>query len=206
MRTRVKICGITRIEDARAAAAAGADAIGLVFDPESPRLVEIEQARRIADALPPFVTVVGLFVDAAPDLIERVLSRVPIALLQFHGSETPDACRARGRPYLKAIRMHDGVDLDIEAKRYDDAAGLLLDAFVPGQAGGAGVTFDWTRVPVTRSKPVVLAGGLTAQNVGTAIRRVRPDAVDVSSGVEVAKGMKDPGMIAAFVQAVREAV
>lgn len=205
MHTRIKICGITRIEDAQAAAAAGADAIGLVFDSRSPRTVDIEHARRIARAVPPFVTVVGLFVDAPPELIASVLNRVPIALLQFHGSETPDQCRACGRPYIKAIRMHDSVDLNIEEKRFGDAAALLLDTFVPNHAGGAGVTFDWSRVPAKRGKPVILAGGLTPENVAAAVRRVRPEAVDVSSGVEMTKGIKDPSKIAAFVHAAREA-
>ena len=205
MRTRVKICGITRIEDAEAAVAAGADAVGLVFDPRSPRVVGLEQARAIARATPPFVSVVGLFVDAAPDHIEAVLNRVPLALIQFHGTETPDQCRLYGRPYIKAIRMHDTVDLSAEEGRFGDAAGLLLDAFVPDQAGGAGVTFDWSRIPATRGKPIVLAGGLTPENVGDAIRRVHPQAVDVSSGVEASKGIKDSDKIAAFIRAARAA-
>lgn len=205
MRMRVKICGITRVEDAQAAAAAGADAIGLVFDPRSPRVVSLDQARAIAQSVPPFVSVVGLFVDAAADHIEEVLSRVPLALLQFHGAETPDQCRAFGRPYIKALRMRDAVDYAAEEARFADSAGLLLDAFVPNQAGGAGVTFDWSLVPANRSKPIVLAGGLTPENVGEGIRRVRPQAVDVSSGVEIAKGIKDPNKIAAFVKAARDA-
>ncbi len=203
MRTRVKICGITRVDDARAAAAAGADAIGLVFDPNSPRVVSLEQARALAAAVPPFVTVVGLFVDAAPDYVREVLQHVPLALLQFHGAESPDACRAYGRPYLKAIRMRDDVDLHAEENRYRDAAGLLLDAFDAQLPGGSGRAFDWMRIPARRERPLVLAGGLTPENVGEAIRRVRPDAVDVSSGVEAAKGVKDHRKIAAFMQAVR---
>jgi len=205
MRTRVKICGITRTEDALAAAAAGADAIGLVFDPNSPRAVNVEQARNIASAVPPFVTVVGLFVDAAPDAVRSVLNCVPLALIQFHGAETPEQCRAYGRPYIKAIRMHPNVDLRAEEARFGEAAGLLLDTFVPDRAGGSGHVFDWTRVPVERAKPVILAGGLSAGNVAEAIRRTRPDAVDVSSGVEARQGIKDPAKIAAFLRAVREA-
>ncbi len=204
MRTRVKICSITRIEDANAAAAAGADAIGLVFDPRSPRVVSIEQARAVVAATPPYVTVVGLFVDAAPEAIRNVLSRVNLSLLQFHGSETPEQCRLYGRPYVKAIPMRDDVDLSVEEKRFSDAAGLLLDTFTAGMAGGSGRTFDWSRVPTRRTKPVILAGGLTPENVGEAIRRVRPYAVDVSSGVEIAKGIKDPTKIIAFIKAVRD--
>ena len=206
MRTRAKICGITRLEDARAAVAAGADAIGFVFDARSGRAVAIEQARSIAAALPPFVCAVGLFVDAAPDAIRAVLSRVPISLLQFHGAEVPEQCGVYGRPYIKAIRMHADVDLAAEEKRFPDAAGLLLDTFVEDLPGGSGRAFDWSRVPAQRGKPIVLAGGLDATNVGEAIRRVRPEAVDVSSGVEVTKGVKDPKKIAAFLNAVREAV
>lgn len=205
MYTRVKICSITRVEDAQAAAAAGADAIGLVFDPNSPRVVAIEQAHAIATAVPPFVTVVGVFVDAAPSTVRNVLNRVPLSLLQFHGSETPDECRSYGRPYVKAIHMREGVNLAAEEARFADAVALLLDAFVPGRAGGAGVAFEWDRIPATREKHIVLAGGLTPENVGAAIRAVRPDAVDVSSGVESAKGIKDPNKIAAFVRAARDA-
>lgn len=206
MRTRVKICGITRIEDAHAAVSAGADAIGLVFWPSSPRFVATEQARAIAAAVPPFVAVVGLFVDAAPAAIHDVLKRVNLALLQFHGSESPEQCGTYGRPYIKAISMRDDVNLQAEEKRYAAAAGLLLDAFAGELVGGAGRSFDWSRIPAVRSKPIVLAGGLTPENVGDAIRRVRPEAVDVSSGVEASKGLKDPKKIAAFMQAVREAV
>lgn len=205
MRTRVKICSLTRVEDAQAAAAAGANAIGLIFDPNSPRVVAIEQARAIATAVPPFVTVVGVFVDAASGTVQNVLNRVPLSLLQFHGSETPDECRSYGRPYVKAIPMRDGVNLAAEEARYVDAVALLLDAFVPGSAGGSGVAFQWDRIPATREKRIVLAGGLTPANVGNAIRTVRPDAVDVSSGVESAKGIKDSNKIAAFIQAVRDA-
>lgn len=204
MRTRVKICGITRIEDAHAAVSAGADAIGLVFWPSSPRFVATEQARAIAAAVPPFVAVVGLFVDPAPAAVHEVLKRVNLALLQFHGSESPEQCSTYGRPYIKAISMRDDVNLQAEEKRYAAAAGLLLDAFAGELVGGSGRAFDWSRIPAVRSKPIVLAGGLTPENVGDAIRRVRPEAVDVSSGVEASKGLKDPKKIAAFMQAVRE--
>lgn len=205
MVTRVKICGITRTEDARAAISAGADAIGLVFYPPSPRAVSLEQARAIAAVAPPFVSVVGLFVDASPDSIHDVLNRVNLSLLQFHGSETPEECRRYQRPYLKAIHMRDDVDLREEEARFADAAGLLLDAFAQDRFGGSGRTFDWSRVPVQRTKPIVLAGGLTPENVGEAIRRVHPDAVDVTSGVEATKGIKDTAKIAAFIAAVRAA-
>jgi phosphoribosylanthranilate isomerase len=206
MRTRVKICGITRIEDARAAVTAGADAIGLVFWPSSPRALNAEQARAIAATVPPFVAVVGLFVDAAPTAVHEILSRVDLALLQFHGSESPEQCRSYGRPYIKAISMRDDVNLQAEEKRFGDATGLLLDTFAAELVGGTGRAFDWSRIPSTRTKPIILAGGLMPENVGEAIRRVRPDAVDVSSGVEASKGIKDPKKIAAFMQAVRETV
>lgn len=205
MRTRVKICGITRIEDAEAAARAGADAIGLVFDPASPRCVDLERARAIAQAVPPFVTVVGLFVDAAPERVREVLNWVGLDLLQFHGTESPEQCRQYARRYIKAIRMRPEVDLLGEARRYADAAGILLDSFVPGVSGGSGRTFDWTRVPRDFGRPLILAGGLAPHNVAEAIRRVRPYAVDVSSGVERSPGVKDPDKIAAFLEAVRDA-
>lgn len=205
MRTRVKICGITRIEDATAAARAGADAIGLVFEPKSPRYVKPEQALSIVRALPPFVTVVGLFVNAAPDTIETVLSRVPLDLLQFHGDETPEQCRRYHRPYIKAIHMRPDVNLPEQARRYADAEGLLLDTAAAHVAGGSGEAFDWSRVPSGLAKPVILAGGLTPENVAEAVRKVHPFAVDVSSGVEQAKGIKDAGKISAFIEAVRNA-
>lgn len=205
MRTRVKICGITRLEDALAAVRAGADAIGLVFDPASPRCVVLDQARAIVSSLPPFITAVGLFVDAAPARVREVLNGVRLDLLQFHGTETPEQCRQYARPYVKAIRMHPDIDLYAEARRYADAAALLLDSFVAEVAGGSGRTFDWARVPRDLGRPLILAGGLTPENVGEAIRRVRPYAVDVSSGVERSKGVKDPDKIAAFLKAVRDA-
>ncbi len=205
MRTRVKICGITRVEDALAAARAGVDAIGLVFDPASPRCVGLDQAAAIGRALPPFVTVVGLFVDAAPERIREVLSRVGLDLIQFHGTETPEQCRLLSRPYVKAVRMQPDIDVHAAERAYADAAGLVLDSFAPHATGGTGQTFDWARIPPDLKKPVILAGGLTPGNVGEAIRRVRPYAVDVSSGVEQSKGMKDADQIAAFMRGVADA-
>ena len=205
MRTRVKICGITRVEDALVAAAAGADAIGLVFDERSPRCVSLAQAEAVVRALPPFVTVVGLFVDAARGRVDEVLSRVPLDLLQFHGTETPEQCRLHRRAYIKAIAMKPDVDLIAMQARYADAAGLVLDSYSPAAAGGTGQAFDWARVPRDLKTPVILAGGLTPANVAAAISAVHPYAVDVSSGVEVSKGIKDAGKISAFIEAVRSA-
>jgi len=202
MRTRVKICGITRVEDALTAAQAGADAIGLVFAPKSPRRVDLVQAAAIAHALPPFVTVVGLFENAVPETVHEALRHLGLDLLQFHGDETPDYCRAFSKPYVKAIHMTPDVDLHAEDRRYADAAGLLLDTYMPAASGGTGQAFDWDRVPRDLKKPLILAGGLTPANVAEAIRRVRPYAVDVSSGVESAKGIKDAKKITAFVDAV----
>jgi phosphoribosylanthranilate isomerase len=205
MRTRVKICGITRIEDALAVARAGADAIGLVFDARSPRCVTGEQAAAIVRALPPFVTVVGLFVNAGAELIEETLSLVPLDLIQFHGSESPEQCRRYHRPYIKAISMKPDVDLHAQETLYAEAAGLVLDTYSPAVAGGSGAVFDWTRVPRDLKKPVILAGGLTPGNVAAAVRALRPYAVDVASGVELSKGIKDGGKISAFIEAVRAA-
>lgn len=203
-RTRIKICGITRIEDALAAAQAGADAIGLVFYPPSPRYVSVEQARAIVGSLPPFVSAVALFVNAAPAEVERVIDRVRPALLQFHGDESPADCERFGHPYLRAARMRDGFDLLDFAQRFSTSRALLLDAFVPGY-GGAGEVFDWSRIPANVAHPLVLSGGLHAANVTQAIRRVRPWGVDVSSGVEASKGVKSARRIAEFIAAVRAA-
>jgi len=212
-RTRIKICGITRVEDGVAAARAGADAIGLIFWPGTPRRVAAAQARAIVAALPPFVSTVGLFVDPSEDEVRAVLAAVPLAALQFHGHEAAAFCRAFARPYLKAVSAAPGTDLLESLSPYDDAAGLLLDAPPEGgMPGGTGRTFDWSRVPARLPRPLVLSGGLTAANVGAAIRQVRPWAVDVSSGVEAldaagapTKGIKDAGRIAAFVAEVRHA-
>jgi phosphoribosylanthranilate isomerase len=203
--TRVKICGITRVDDARAAAHAGADAIGLVFFEKSPRHVSIPQARAVLADLPPFVTSVALFVNPAIGEVEAVLQALPVDLLQFHGDESPEFCRSFARPYLKAVRVRPGVDLVKYAASYPDARGLLLDAYVEGKAGGTGEAFDWALIPSELPVPVVLSGGLNAANVAEGIRRVRPWAVDVSSGVEAEKGIKDAAKIAAFMQGVRDA-
>lgn len=202
MRTRVKICGLTRSGDAVAAAALGADAIGLVFYPPSPRNVDTEQARAIVAALPPFLTVVGLFVDETEARIRDVLAQVRIDLIQFHGDETPEHCESFGKPFIKAIRMRPGTDLTQVASKYRGASGLLLDADDPQAKGGTGARFDWSMVAPDCSLPVILAGGLKPENVGEALRRVRPYAVDVSSGVEAAKGIKDIGKMAAFLKEV----
>jgi phosphoribosylanthranilate isomerase len=203
--TRVKICGITRVEDGRAAAQAGADAIGLVFYEKSPRHVDVAQAQAIVASLPPFVTSVALFVNPSAAEVEQVLRALPMDLLQFHGDESPEFCRGFARPYLKAVRVRQGVDLVKYAAQYADARGLLLDAYVEGQAGGTGESFDWGLIPNHLALPVVLSGGLHAGNVEAGIRQVRPWAVDVSSGVEATKGIKDAAKIAAFMQGVRNA-
>jgi len=204
MRTRVKICGITRPQDAVAAAHAGADAIGLVFYPPSPRFISIRRAVEIRDALPPFVQTVALFVNAGRNEIEEVLEGVGPSILQFHGEETPAFCAGFDVPWLKACRVKAGVDLLEYFRSYSGAAGWLADAFVEGY-GGAGQSFDWSLVPAERERPLVLSGGLSKDNVAEAIRRIRPWAVDVSSGVESAKGIKDAAKIAAFIQEVKNA-
>ena len=202
---RSKICGITRIEDALAAVEAGADAIGLVFYGNSPRAVSIEQAAAILQALPPFVTSVGLFVDMPRDELQQLLQRLPLDLLQFHGDESPADCEGHGRPYIKALRVRPGEDVAAAMAPYAGAQGILLDTFVEGVPGGTGASFDWSLVPEDAAKPIILAGGLDADNVAAAIRQVRPHAVDVSGGVEASKGIKDAGKIRAFVRAVRDA-
>ena len=204
-RVRVKICGITRPQDALAAAHLGADAIGLVFFPSSPRAVTIETAKAIVDVLPPFVCKVGLFVNAAPDEINRILKEVTLDLLQFHGDEKPEQCIGHSKPFIKAVRMQDNIDLNAVAGHYADASALLLDSFVEGIHGGTGQVFDWSMVPANIGKPLILAGGLTSANVATAIEKVRPYAVDVSGGVESAKGIKDAQKIAEFIREVRNA-
>ncbi len=200
---RIKICGITRVQDALAVAASGADAIGLVFYKPSPRCVSIALAAELARALPPFVTTVGLFVNAAPELVREVLAAVPLDVLQFHGDETPQYCAQFNKPYLKAIRVKAGVDLLQCAADFSGAQGLLLDAFVEGIPGGTGAVFDWSLIPQNLPLPVILSGGLDADNVASAIRQTRPYAVDVSSGVEASKGIKDATKITAFIQEVK---
>ena len=203
MRTRVKICGITRREDGKTAAQLGADAIGLVFYAKSPRAVDLAQANEIIAGLPPFVTIVGLFVEPQPSEVEKVLTRVPLDLIQFHGDESPEFCARFGRPYLKAIRMRDDINLMVEHERYHQARGLLLDTYQPGVPGGTGESFDWGRVPTELAGSIVLAGGLSSQNVGAAIKQVRPYAVDVSGGVEASKGVKNAAKMAAFIGEVK---
>ena len=204
MRTRVKICGITRPQDGVAAARAGADAIGLVFYPPSPRFLSVERAREIRDALPPFVQAVALFVNADAAQVAQVIGRVHPSLLQFHGEETPEFCAQFGVPYVKACRVAPGVDLLKYLRAFSSASGWLLDAHVE-EYGGVGASFDWSLVPESLERPLVLSGGLTRDNVATAVRRVRPWAVDVSSGVESAKGIKDAAKVAAFIAEVRNA-
>ncbi|MDR3086470.1 MAG: phosphoribosylanthranilate isomerase [Azoarcus sp.] len=221
-RTRIKICGLTRPQDVAAAVGAGADAVGFVFYPPSPRNVSFEQAAGLAALLPPFVTAVGLFVNPQADFVAEALRRVPLQMLQFHGDEgdarcaafcsanstasAPDAGAPRRLPWIKAVRVRPGVDLLDFSAFHPGACGLLLDAFAEGY-GGSGKTFDWTLIPVSFKRPLLLSGGLDADNVGEAVRRVRPWAVDVSSGVEVAgaKGIKDAAKIAAFIAGVRSA-
>lgn len=203
--TAVKICGITQVEHGLAAARAGAHAIGLVFAERSPRLISIRQANTIARALPPFVTVVGLFVDPSEAWVDEVMAAVPLHLLQFHGDETPEFCGRFRVPYLKALRVRPETPLLEWVHRYAGAKGVLLDAFVAGHHGGTGESFDWSLIPADLPLPVVLAGGLGPNNVGEAIRAVRPWAVDVSSGVEKDKGIKDPAKITAFMEEVRNA-
>jgi len=205
MATAVKICGITRPEDALAAARAGAHAVGLVFYAKSPRHVTPARAAEIIRVLPPFVTTVGLFVDATAEGVRAALAEAPVGLLQFHGDETPEFCCQFKRPYVKAVRVKAGVDLLQYAQDYHDAKALLLDAYVEGLHGGSGAAFDWSLIPRGLPLPVILSGGLTPENVADAVRRVRPSAVDVSSGVESAKGIKDAQKIAAFVKGVRNA-
>lgn len=204
-RTRIKICGIRDPLMAGAAARAGADAIGLVFHPASPRAVEPDRARDIAQAVPAFVTVAGLFVNRDSADVRAVLERVPLGLLQFHGDEPPEYCDQFGLPWIRAVRVGPGTDLLECERRFSRASGLLLDAQVPGQFGGTGTPFDWSLVPPTLARPVVLSGGLDAGNVGAAILAVRPWAVDVSSGVEAARGMKDAALIEEFVRSVKDA-
>ncbi len=205
MSTAVKICGITRLQDALAAARLGAHAVGFVFYSGSPRNISPEQAADIVRRLPPFITAVGLFVDADAPAVTHVLKQVPLGVLQFHGEEAPEFCIGFGIPYIKAVRVKPGVDLVQYARLHSAARGLLLDAYVETTRGGTGMTFDWGLIPHQLPLPVVLSGGLDAGNVAAAVRRVRPAAVDVSSGVESAPGIKDEHKIAAFIRSVRNA-
>lgn len=203
---RSKICGITRIEDALVAADAGADAIGLVFYAPSPRAVSVQQARQIIAALPPFVTTVGLFVNATRCEIGEILDAVPLDTLQFHGDETPAECEGHGRPWYKALRVKAGEDIVAQAKRFAGASAILLDTFVAGIPGGTGEVFDWSLIPEGMPKPLILAGGLSADNVQQAIAQVHPFAVDISGGVERDKGIKDALAVRTFVERVRSAM
>lgn len=204
LRTRIKFCGITRPEDADAAVRAGADAIGLVFADGSPRCITLEAAAALRRRLPPLVHAVALLRNAPADFVERVLSLVRPDLLQFHGEEPPAFCRRFARAYIRAVPMKDGADLARWARDFADAAALLLDGHGAGEPGGQGQTFDWSKAAAV-GKPLVLAGGLTPENVGDAVRRVRPYAVDVSSGIESSPGVKDQGKMQRFVEQVRRA-
>jgi phosphoribosylanthranilate isomerase len=201
-RVRVKICGITRPQDALAVVNAGADAIGLIFYEKSPRYVTIDTARLIMKTIPPFITIVGLFVDAKKDEINTVLDNIPLDILQFHGDESDEQCQQYSRPYIKAVRMREQIKFDNLAEQYQGASALLLDTYIKDARGGTGVVFDWLMIPPERNKPIILAGGLTPENVREAITQVRPYAVDVSGGVETGKGIKDAGKITAFMKEV----
>jgi phosphoribosylanthranilate isomerase len=204
MRTRVKICGFTRVEDAVFAAHLGVDAIGLVFYPPSPRNINVDQALAIVKAMPAFVTIVALFVDEQEAMIRRVLEQVPVDCIQFHGDEPPEACRIYDKRYIKAVRVQESTDIPNLAKCYDDADGLLLDAYHASEKGGTGSRFDWELIPTNCHLPLILAGGLDITNAKLAIEQVRPYALDVSSGVEAAKGIKDKDKIAAFITAAHQ--
>ncbi len=202
MRVRVKICGITRVEDALCAVENGADAIGLVFYAPSPRCVSIAQAVDIVNKIPAFVSVVGLFVNAEASFVNDVVSQVKLDLLQFHGDETPEECVRFRLPFIKAIRVKSDTNLVQCAEDFSASKALLLDTYTEGVAGGTGHVFDWNLIPAALAKPVILAGGLNVQNVAQAITQVKPYAVDVSGGVEISKGIKDAAKIAAFMQQV----
>lgn len=205
MKTRIKICGITRVEDAACAVREGADALGLIFWPSSPRFIAPADARAIVRAVGPFVATVGVFVNPAAQEVTNAIESSGVSTLQFHGEEEPEFCAAFGRPFLKAFKVGQGGDLIKSVQRYGSATGWLFDAFDPRLVGGTGEAFDWSLIPDKLSRPLVLSGGLHAGNVGEAIRRVRPFAVDVSSGVEAGKGIKDAAKIAAFIEGVRNA-
>ncbi|WP_421863630.1 phosphoribosylanthranilate isomerase [Motiliproteus sp.] len=205
MRTRIKICGLTEADNARRVAALGADTIGLVFYPPSPRAVSIEQARLICQALPPFVTVTALFVDETPERVSQILQQVPVDLLQFHGDESPSYCQQFSKPYIKAVRVRPAVDLPELARQYASSQGLLLDAYKPGVPGGTGESFDWQLITPDLPLPVILAGGLDPNNVADAVNRVSPYAVDVSGGVEASKGIKDIELVERFIEEVARA-
>jgi phosphoribosylanthranilate isomerase len=202
LRVRIKVCGMTRAEDMTAAAGLGVDAVGLVFYPKSPRYVNVGQARDLVATLPAFVTVTALFLDPEETEVRAVLDNVRVELLQFHGGEPAEFCRSFGRPYIKAVPMGSRADIAEYARRHSGAAALLLDSHAAGQKGGTGVSFDWSSIPKVEGPPLILAGGLNAENVATAIRIVRPYGVDVSSGVESQPGIKDAAKMEAFVNEV----
>jgi len=204
-RVRVKFCGITRAEDAAEAVRLGVDAVGLVFVPGSKRCVDIQQARDIVAAVPAFVSTVGLFMDADTAHVEAVLAAVPLDLLQFHGRERADFCAVFRQPYVKALAMGDGVDVAMMASAYAGARGVLLDAHRSGEQGGSGLRFDWSHIPASHASRIILAGGLAPDNVAAAIAAVRPYAVDVSSGIELAPGIKCPGRMRHFMNEVDRA-
>ena len=201
-RTRVKYCGLTRVEDALHAAVIGVDAIGLVFYDKSPRSVSVDQAKLIVECLPAFVTTVGLFVNADPENVNRIAKAVNLDLLQFHGDESAAECERFDRPYVKAIRMREELDLDQLSGEFQNASGLLLDAYDKNLFGGTGKSFDWSMIPDQRSLPIILAGGLSPENVGQAINDVHPYAVDVSGGIEASKGIKDKEKMNAFMRGI----
>jgi phosphoribosylanthranilate isomerase len=205
MRTRIKFCGITNRKDAMYAAELGADAIGLVFYAQSPRAISPEQAREICRLLPPFIVRVGLFVDAPVAEIQEVIRQVPLDRVQYHGDEDPAICAQTQLPYIKALRVSADADLAAMMKRYADASAILLDTHHAQLKGGTGERFDWTRIPVQHPRPLILAGGLTPANVAAAVRAIGPYGVDVSSGVEVRPGVKDPIKMAAFAREVFDA-
>jgi phosphoribosylanthranilate isomerase len=201
-RTRVKFCGITRLDDAKVAIELGVDALGFVFYPPSPRYLTVAAAAAIMEQLPPFICKVGLFVDAGQSVLASIIEALPLDLLQFHGDESAADCAASGRPYIKAVRMSPDVDLAASARQYTDARALLIDSFDAATVGGTGSVFDWARVPDSLPKPIILAGGLTCTNVTAAITAIKPYAVDVSSGIESAKGIKDPEKMRRFMDEV----
>jgi len=203
--TRVKICGITRLQDALAAVEAGADALGFVFYEPSPRYIEPVKAAEIIAQLPPFVTTTALFVNEAAENVSAIAELTQIDLLQFHGDESPEYCNQFSRPYFKALRMSPGLDVNSEAKRYGGSKAILLDAYRAGVPGGTGEAFDWDRIPTDLDKPLILAGGLDQENVNQAITQVHPFAVDVSGGVEKSKGLKDRSKITLFMKEVARA-
>jgi len=203
--TRIKICGITRVEDACAATESGADAVGLVFFRASPRAVSLERATAIASAIPPFVSIVALFVDESATTIQSVLDALPIDVIQFHGDESPDFCRQFGRPWIKALRIRPELDVPAACSQYRGARAVLLDTWQEGLPGGTGKSFDWRLAAGALPLPVVVAGGLRADNVGDAIHALQPAAVDVSGGVESSPGVKDSRKIQQFIAAVRAA-